>query len=196
MSLTLSMAAFALATSITPGPVNVVALSTGARHGLRPALRHVFGATLGFCLLLLGIGLGLHELLVSLPWLTRAIQWAGVGYLLYLAWKLARDDGRLGENGATTAPGYLNGALMQWLNPKAWLACVAGMAAFATQGDLEVIQRFALIYFVVCYLSIACWACVGSFVRRWVAEPAGVRRFNRVMAVMLAACAGYLGLAG
>ncbi|KAB0543471.1 LysE family translocator, partial [Pseudomonas palleroniana] len=48
MSLILSMAAFALVASITPGPVNIVALSSGARYGFRATLRHVGGATLGF----------------------------------------------------------------------------------------------------------------------------------------------------
>lgn len=69
MSLLLSMAAFALASSISPGPVNLVALSAGAQFGLRPAMRHVTGATLGFTLLLLMIGLGLSELL---QWCERA----------------------------------------------------------------------------------------------------------------------------
>jgi len=64
------MAAFALASSITPGPVNIVALSAGAQFGLRASLRHVTGATLGFTLLLVLIGLGLHELLLRVPALT------------------------------------------------------------------------------------------------------------------------------
>ena len=63
MSLFLSMAAFALASSISPGPVNIVALSSGAQFGLRVAMRHVSGATIGFTLLLLLIGLGLSEVL-------------------------------------------------------------------------------------------------------------------------------------
>ena len=63
MELYLSMAAFALASSITPGPVNLVALNCGARFGLRASGRHIAGATLGFTLLLLLIGLGLYELL-------------------------------------------------------------------------------------------------------------------------------------
>ena len=51
-SLLLSMAGFALAMSISPGPVNLVALGTGARYGFTASLRHVVGATLGFILLL------------------------------------------------------------------------------------------------------------------------------------------------
>ena len=67
MSVIFSMAAFALASSISPGPVNIVSLGCGARHGLRAALPHVTGATLGFILLLLLIGLGLHEVLKQWP---------------------------------------------------------------------------------------------------------------------------------
>ena len=92
MSLIISMAAFALATSITPGPVNVVALSSGARFGFAASQKHVFGAAVGFTLLLVLIGLGLHEVLVRWPILTQLIQWGGVAFLLYMAWKLAVDS--------------------------------------------------------------------------------------------------------
>jgi len=71
MSLIISMAAFALATSITPGPVNVVAISSGARFGFAASQKHVAGAALGFTLLLVLIGLGLHEVLVRWPLLAR-----------------------------------------------------------------------------------------------------------------------------
>jgi threonine/homoserine/homoserine lactone efflux protein len=74
MSIFLSMAAFALAASISPRPVNNVALSAGAQYGLAASMRHVTGATFGFALLLLSTGLGLHELLGRWPYLTR-ITW-------------------------------------------------------------------------------------------------------------------------
>lgn len=92
MNLMISMAAFALAASISPGPVNVVALSSGAQFGLIASLRHVLGATVGFVVLLMFTGFGLHEVLQRYPMLTEVIRWAGVAFLLYLAWKLAMDD--------------------------------------------------------------------------------------------------------
>lgn len=192
MQLALSMAGFALAASISPGPVNIVALNAGARHGLPASLAHVAGATLGFILLLLLCGFGLHELLAWYPGLARAIQWAGVLFLLYLAWRLAVDNGQLGNAGRGRPPSLLGGAAMQWLNPKAWLACVAGMGAFAANGDSGQIWLFAAIYFVVCFLSIGCWAWAGSLVRGHLQHPAGVRLFNRVLAALLIGCAAYL----
>ncbi len=189
MNLMMSMAAFALAASISPGPVNVVALSSGAQFGLIPSLRHVLGATVGFVVLLMFTGFGLHEVLQRYPMLTDIIRWAGVAFLLYLAWKLAMDDGRLDVTRPTREPSFFHGAAMQWLNPKAWLAAVAGMGAFVADGEGRLIGLFALIYFVVCYLSVGCWAYAGAFLGPYLRSPRRIRVFNRSMAALLAGCA-------
>ncbi len=192
MSLIVSMAAFALAASITPGPVNIVALSSGAQYGFRASQRHVAGATLGFVLLLVLMGLGLHEVLQRWPFMTRVVQWAGVGFLLFMAWKLASDDGRLNAADTGRAPSMLYGAAMQWLNPKAWLACVAGMGAFVADGEARLVWQFAAVYLVVCYLSVGCWAYAGTFLRGYLNNAKGMRWFNRTMAGLLALSAIYL----
>lgn len=134
VELYLSMAAFALAASISPGPVNLVALGSGARFGWRPSLWHVSGASVGFAVLLLLIGLGLHTMLERLPVLLVFIRFAGVAFFLYMAWQLAADDGVLSPEAEGRRPGFWAGAVMQWLNPKAWLASLASMGLFATEG--------------------------------------------------------------
>ncbi|WP_223591920.1 LysE family translocator [Pseudomonas sp. A-R-19] len=192
MSLMISMAAFALVASITPGPVNIVALSSGARFGFRASQRHVAGATLGFVLLLVLMGLGLHELLQRWPALTQVVQWAGVAFLLYMAFKLAADNGQVQANDSAQAPSMLYGAIMQWLNPKAWLACVAGMGAFVADGEARLVWQFAAIYLVICYVSVGCWAYAGTFLRGFLGNPAGMRLFNRLMALLLVVSAVYL----
>lgn len=192
MSVFLSMAAFALAASISPGPVNVVALSCGMQYGLGATLRHVLGATVGFVVLLLFTGFGLHEVLELWPVLTELIRWAGMAFLLYLAWKLAVSDGRLDVKSAIPPPSFMQGAAMQWLNPKAWLAAVAGMGAFVASGEATLIGWFALIYFGVCYLSVGCWAYAGAFLARFLRSAPRIRLLNRSMAVMLAGCAASL----
>jgi threonine/homoserine/homoserine lactone efflux protein len=192
MTLYLSMAAFALASSITPGPVNIVALGAGARHGLAASMRHVSGATIGFTVLLLLVGLGLYEMIVRWPQLIVLIRWAGIAFLFYLAWQLAIDDGELALEGTARGPSLLGGAAMQWLNPKAWLASVSGMGAYAANGNGALVWQFAAIYFVICWLSIFCWAWAGAALRGWLANAARVRLFNRAMAGLLAASAAWL----
>jgi threonine/homoserine/homoserine lactone efflux protein len=120
------------------------------------------------------------------------VQLAGVAFLLFMAWKLAMDDGKLNAKDSGRAPSMLYGAVMQWLNPKAWLACVAGMGAFVADGEAQLVWQFAAVYLVICYLSVGCWAYAGTFLRGYLSNAAGMRWFNRVMAGLLALCAGYL----
>lgn len=190
-SLSASMAAFALAASLSPGPVNLMALNIGLKWGLRPALHHVTGATCGFTLLLLLIGLGLRPLTQWTPLMT-AIRWGGVAFLLYLAWRLARDDGRLQCETRGSRGSFATGALMQWLNPKAWVASAAGMGAY-TAGDLALVGHFAAIFFVVCYLSVASWAVMGTVLHRHLPDRKQARWLNRGMALLLLASAVTLG---
>ncbi|HDS1689686.1 TPA: LysE family translocator [Pseudomonas putida] len=191
MSLYLSMAAFALAASISPGPVNIVALGSGARHGLRASVAHVAGATLGFCLLLVLVGLGLHQLLLRWPLLGLMLHWGGVAFLLYMAWKLASDDGNLNNAQPTHAPSAWHGAAMQWLNPKAWLAAVAGVGAY-TGGEQHLLWLFTWIYGPICFISVACWAWAGNVIRQYLDSPRHLRMLNRSLAVLLVASAVYL----
>ncbi|HGM5582464.1 TPA: LysE family translocator [Pseudomonas putida] len=193
MSLSLSMAAFALAASISPGPVNIVALGSGARHGLRPSLGHAAGASLGFCLLLVLIGLGLHEVLLRWPVLSRLLHWGGVLFLLYMAWKLSSDNGQLNARHQAQAPSFWHGAVMQWLNPKAWLASVAGVGAY-TGGDHQLLWLFTWLYAPICFVSVASWAWAGSVISQYLGNPRHMRLFNRGLAVLLVASAVYLVL--
>lgn len=70
ITLILPMTAFALAASISPGPVNLVCLSSGTRYPLSKGLMFVTGATLGFIVLFVAIGLGLYSILTAVPGLT------------------------------------------------------------------------------------------------------------------------------
>ncbi|MFL1404809.1 LysE family translocator [Marinobacter sp. M1N3S26] len=191
LSLILPMSAFALAASISPGPVNLVCLSSGTRYPIARGLVFVTGATLGFIALFLAVGLGLYSLMTMVPMLEDLLRWAGVAFLLYLAVRLARDSGDLPEDDAQ-APGFATGALMQWLNPKAWLASASGIGAYTSANDLDTILLFALLYLPICWLSLATWVYAGAFLRRHVQRPAVLVTINRTLAALLAASCVYL----
>jgi threonine/homoserine/homoserine lactone efflux protein len=192
MNISLSMAAFALAASISPGPVNVVALGAGARHGFLPSIWFVTGATVGFTALLLLTGFGLHSITSAWPAFMAVLRWGGIAFLVYMAVMLAIDDGSLSTSGQTSPPSLLLGAGMQWINPKAWLAAAAGMGAFAAGGELGAVWHFGLIYFVVCYLSIGAWSAAGALLKTALTFPARVRLLNRALALSLIASAAYM----
>lgn len=79
LSLILPMSAFALAASISPGPVNLVCLSSGTRYPASQGLVFVTGATLGFVALFIAIGLGLYSLLIMLPVVEVLLRRGGWG---------------------------------------------------------------------------------------------------------------------
>ena len=192
LSLILPMSAFALAASISPGPVNLVCLSSGTRYPVSRGLIFVTGATLGFIALFVAVGLGLYSLLTMVPMLETLLRWGGVAFLLYLSIKLAMDSGQLPEKGVDKAPGFGTGAIMQWLNPKAWLASASGIGAYTSANDLNQILLFASLYLPICWLSLACWVYAGAFLRRYVQRPAGLVTINRTLALLLAISCLYL----
>ncbi len=192
LALILPMSAFALAASISPGPVNLVCLSSGTRYPLSQGLVFVTGATLGFVVLFVAVGLGLYSVLAMVPGLQDILRWAGVAFLLYLSVRLFRDDGRLPERVSHRAPGFMTGALMQWLNPKAWLASASGIGAYTSGGDLEQILLFAGLYLPICWLSLGSWVYAGAFLRRHVHRPGVLMSVNRTLALLLAASCAYL----
>lgn len=181
-SILLSMSAFALASSISPGPVNLVGLSSGIRYPLRYGFIFISGATLGFLLLFILVGLGLNQLFIVYPETYQWLHWTGVIFLIYLSWMLFRASGDLSESDHHF-PGFWSGFLMQWLNPKAWLASAAGIATYA-QGKDELLI-FAAIYGPVCWLSLAVWVISGVYFRRWLQQPSWLQAFNRGLSVLL-----------
>ncbi|NGO89990.1 LysE family translocator [Vreelandella stevensii] len=191
-ALLLPMSAFALAASISPGPVNIVCLSSGTHYPIRKGLIFVTGATTGFLVLFLGIGMGLYSLLQVMPWLEEALKWAGILFLLYLSARLLRHDGHLGEHNPNKAPGFVTGAAMQWLNPKAWLASAAGIGAYTHGNDPYLIALFAALYLPICWLSLASWVYAGVFLKRYMQRPIVLLTINRCLAVGLVASALFL----
>lgn len=185
LSVLSSMAIFALVASITPGPVNLVGLSSGARYRLPVGLIFITGATLGFVLLFIAVGLGLYQVMQQLPMLNRVLQWGGIAFLLWLSYQLIKDSGEICEQDQDKAPGFVSGAVMQWLNPKAWLASASGIAAYTASGELNEVLVFAAIYLPVCWLSLCCWVYAGAFLRRYVHNAPMMRVINRTLATLL-----------
>ena len=186
LSLILPMSAFALVASISPGPVNIVGLNSGARYPLSKGLIFITGATLGFVILFLAIGYGLSALLVTFPDFEKWLTWAGIGFLLYLSCRLARDVGEINAGVIVKAPGVFTGFFMQWLNPKAWIASAASIGAYTNNGELTQIWLFAALYLPICWLSLSCWVYAGVFLRQRVQQAKTLCIINRVLAVLLA----------
>ncbi len=191
MSLILAMCAFALAMSISPGPVNIITLSSGANHGIARTLPFVSGATVGFTSLLAILGFGAAQAIEHYPRVMDLLGLCGTLFIFYMAYKIATAKGNLALE-KRLSPSFLDGALLQWLNPKAWVACLSGVAAFTTQGEYSGLILFCVLYFFICYFGIAFWAVIGTQAKRLIHDERQMRQFNAVMGGGLALVGVYL----
>lgn len=177
---------FAFATSITPGPNNMMLFASGVNFGFRRTIPHMLGIGAGFLSLLLGVGLGLGALLSAYPPAFIALKVAGGIYLLWIAWKIGSSRS-MGEGDAKARPmTFLGAAAFQWVNPKAWVMAITAMAVYPNPEQYALtVAIVALVFAAVNVPSVSTWAGFGSALREWLSVPVRLKWFNITMAVLL-----------
>jgi len=180
-----AIAVFAFVTSITPGPNNLMLMASGANFGIHRSLPHMFGVALGFVLMLVLVGTGLSQIFTALPWAERVLQVVSILYMLFLAWKIANAAPPSDAAAQGTPMTFLQAALFQWVNPKAWTMALTAMAAYAPSQSLNAVFGVALIFGMVNLPSIAVWTSLGVQVRALLVNPSRLMAFNLTMAFLL-----------
>jgi threonine/homoserine/homoserine lactone efflux protein len=181
---------YAFVVSITPGPNNVMLTVSGASFGFRRTLPHLVGICSGFAFQLLAVCVGLSALFNRWPALQLALGWAGAAYLVFLGWQMLRSAEQQARQSARPLS-FLEGALFQFLNPKAWVMTVTAAAVFLPR-ELGLLARSAYMVGITEAIGIPCltiWALFGSSLRAALATARNRRIFNVCMAVALAATA-------
>lgn len=188
LSLIVSMFIFSLSMSISPGPVNLTILTSSMNYGVKATFAFISGATIGFTLLLASVCFGLYQMIVIYPVLLDVITILGTVLLLWIGLNILRAKGTVISSQSqdeVKIPTFIQGALMQWLNPKAWIAAVAGTGLFSTGHIHAVLLVFVAIYFVVCYLSLVLWGIAGEKLASFLNTGNRARLFNIVMGLLL-----------
>jgi threonine/homoserine/homoserine lactone efflux protein len=185
--LVLTLVPFAISMAATPGPNNVLVAASATNFGLRRTLPAVLGVVLGFGLMILLVGLGLGEVLDRFPAIHTILKYVGAAYLLYLAWRIASAKGGGTAAQATRPPGFIEGALFQWVNPKAWIVALGAIATYTIAGESMALQALviAAVFVVVAIPSVGAWALLGAGAARFLQTPKSLRRFNLAMAALL-----------
>ena len=133
------------------------------------------------------IGAGLMALFDAVPALNLVLKVLSVGYLLWLAFKIA-TAAPVEERGADSRPmTFLQAATFQWVNPKAWAMCLSAITLYAPDRSLLSVVIVAGAFALVCFPAISVWAWLGTVVRQWLSNAARLRVFNLTMAALLVA---------
>ena len=180
---------FCLVTGITPGPNNIMLLSSGLNYGLRATVPHLTGVAIGFSVMVALVGLGIGQVLAMVPGLYSVLKVVGAAYLLYLAWGIATAGSVDAGGPARGRPlSFLEAALFQWVNPKGWIMAVGSVTTYAGIAAFPVnVGVIALVFGAIGIFASGIWVVFGDLLKRWLGDPRRVRVFNLVMAAGLVA---------
>ncbi len=173
---------------MTPGPNNIMLLSSGLTYGYKRTIPHALGVVIGFPLMTIFVGLGLGEFFKLYPITFTILKSIGILYLLWLAWKISRSTPKFKENDTESQPlKFIPIVLFQWINPKNWIKIITAMSVYVTSVEHATIQIMiiTLVFFLTVFISANSWALGGVILKKLIKSDVGIKRFNVIMAILL-----------
>lgn len=192
----LALSVFAAVSSGTPGPNNLMLMTSGVNFGMKRSVPHLLGITLGFCFMIFAVGMGLQTMFAVIPQLEAVLRYVGTAYLLWLAWKIANSGPASSGSGDGKASGakpmgFWAAAAFQWVNPKAWFMAISAITTYASSAaggsKLSQVVLVVLIFGAINFPLVACWGLFGSAMRQFLQDPKILKIFNVTMAILLVA---------
>jgi len=183
-----ALIAFAFVSSVTPGPNNLMLMASGTNFGMIKTIPHILGISTGFIVMIFLVGLGLMQVFETFPISFTILKVVSIAYLLYLSWKIATASA-INNNGRNTRAkpmNFLQAALFQWVNPKAWIMIVSTIATYTQSSpSFSNLVIIAAIYSIVMLPSISIWAFLGTLLQRLLNNPLRLKIFNISAALLL-----------
>ena len=184
----ISVITYALVMTVTPGPNNLMILASGLNYGVGRSVPHLCGIAFGFLIMVVLVGVGLGALFKNYPVIHSVLKIVGCIYLLFLAWKLGTTSTTEKEGNYKRKPlTFLQAALFQWVNPKAWICSITAVSVFTFGENISYqVLIMSIIFFISIYLTSGLWLIGGSLMQKLLKKPLHQRVFNIVMGVLLA----------
>jgi threonine/homoserine/homoserine lactone efflux protein len=177
---------FSLVSSITPGPNNLMLMASGANFGFRRTIPHMLGVGLGFTFMIVLVGAGLVQLFEAWPPSYTILKVLSVIYLLYLAWKIATAAAPEGNTDGGGRPfTFVQAALFQWVNPKAWTMALTAVSVYTPSHSLGAIAIVAAVFGSINLPSVSLWTMLGQRLRVLLTSARRLLVFNSCMALLL-----------
>ncbi|WP_129691875.1 LysE family translocator [Gottfriedia acidiceleris] len=169
--------------TFTPGPTNIVILSTVHNNGTKKALEYSYGATLAFGILLLISGMLNTMLIGIIPKILNLMQVIGSVYMIYLAYQIYKMDS---SNSSEKQSGtFMSGFLMQFLNPKVVLFTMTVIPSYILPYYVKMpaVTISVMVITIIGFLAFITWVLFGSIFKVFLQKHK--KTVNIVMALFL-----------
>ena len=188
---------------VSPGIGVLYTLAVGLARGARMSVIAAFACTLGIVPHIAAAVLGLAALLHTSALLFQMLKYAGVAYLLYMAWQVLRERGALAvrdEGPAQSASDIVTtGILINILNPKLSIFFLAFLPQFVSVGDPAPLARMlelSLVFMAMTFAVFVVYGLMAAVVRDYVvSRPRVMTWLRRVFAGAFIALGARLALA-
>lgn len=187
-----------IAMTFSPGPNNIMVLSSGVNYGFRKTLPHIWGIALGYPFMIFMTSLGIGALIYSYPVISTVLQWAGGMYMMYLAWQIAnaqpmnskssQNEKENITNENTSKPlSFLQAVLFQWVNPKAWVMILNILSIYLNPAESYLFQMSVIVSISIffTFAAVAMWTLFGTLLKQFLSNSTYNRVFNIIMALLL-----------
>ena len=183
-----ALATFAFVSSITPGPNNLMLMSSGANFGFKLTIPHMLGVSLGFVFMVCLVGAGLIQIFDIYPITYQILKVFSVIYLVYLAYKIATSKPIEDHKPNNSKPfSFLQAAMFQWVNPKAWTMALTAISVYSPSKNMESILLVGIVFGAINLPSVGVWTVLGQQLKRFLTSDIKLRIFNITMALLLIA---------
>lgn len=182
----IALSTFAFVSTITPGPNNIMLMSSGMHYGFHRTIPHILGISIGCGALILSACFGLIQLFKAYPVTYTIMNVLCAIYLLYLTYKIATSKVDLRKNTANSHPmNFIEAVLFQWINPKAWTMAITTASVYAASSSLNGIMMATTIFTLIMLPCTCVWAILGQHFAQWMTSIVRLKVFNRSMAALL-----------
>ncbi len=193
-TLLVSMTGFAFISALTPGPNNLLLMSSGALFGWQRSLPHLGGILLGFAILMTSAVFGLGSIVATWPWLVTIVRVIGASWLAWMSLRyfIASTRGPATDRSSSPAPisrpfRFLEGVLFQWVNPKALILVISAAGAYIALAE-SIVQRALIIvgvFFIAGLISCSLWMIAGDALNRLMSSGKSARYVNLGMGILI-----------
>lgn len=170
----------------TPGPNNLMLMASGARFGVQRTIPHGLGIVFGFPLMVFAVGFGLGAVFTAFPIVKTVLKYLAAAYFLWMAWHLLGL--KIGKAGGASRPmRFIEAALFQWVNPKAWAMAASFVAAFVQPGPERMISLIWVVagcLFLAPFSSIV-WVVFGQQFHKFLERTGGEKYLGAGLAVLM-----------
>lgn len=186
-SIIVSFLTYSVIMGFTPGPNNIMALSSTSQYGIRRSVPLLLGMGAGFLAVMLSCAIFTFSVSRLLPNLMNWLTFVGAGYILWLAWRIGTSPVSDAQ-GAARPLQFWPGFLLQFVNVKVILTGMTALSTFVLPHTQDSVWLVGL-SIVLAGIGNAgnwLWALAGRLLQAHFARHG--RCINVILAALLVYC--------